>query len=103
MTGIICALKIEADGLKQSVENLKIKTVTGFGFIKSIKNIMEKGTKSVGIFIGSEGGFEKSEVDFALENGVRVATLGKRILRAETAPRNFPFNSSVKIPVSIIW
>ena len=46
MTGIICALKIEADGLKQSMENPKIKTVAGLDFIKSIKNIMEKAQKA---------------------------------------------------------
>ncbi len=38
------------------------------------------------MFIGSEGGFEESEVRQVLANGGRAATLGKRILRAETAP-----------------
>ena len=40
---------------------------------------------SVGIFIGPEGGFEESEVDKAKEAGVHPVTLGKRILRTETA------------------
>lgn len=40
---------------------------------------------SVGIFIGPEGGFEKAEVDFAMEAGAYPITLGKRILRTETA------------------
>ena len=40
----------------------------------------------VSLFIGSEGGFEKSEVDMVLKNGGCAATLGRRILRAETAP-----------------
>ncbi|WP_124065968.1 16S rRNA (uracil(1498)-N(3))-methyltransferase [Clostridium sp. E02] len=39
----------------------------------------------VGIFIGPEGGFEDSEVLFAQDNGVKEITLGKRILRTETA------------------
>ena len=39
----------------------------------------------IGIFIGPEGGFEKEEVDRALEQGAEVITLGKRILRTETA------------------
>jgi 16S rRNA (uracil1498-N3)-methyltransferase len=42
--------------------------------------------KSIGIFIGSEGGFSPEEVGLAVENGAQAATLGKRILRAETAP-----------------
>ena len=41
--------------------------------------------QSVGIYIGPEGGFEKEEVDQALEQSAEVITLGKRILRTETA------------------
>ncbi len=41
--------------------------------------------QSIGIFIGPEGGFEITEVEYAMENGVRPITLGKRILRTETA------------------
>lgn len=38
------------------------------------------------IFVGAEGGFEESEVAYALEQGVASVTLGPRILRCETAP-----------------
>lgn len=41
--------------------------------------------QSVGIFIGPEGGFEKEEVEFARKAGAKEITLGKRILRTETA------------------
>ena len=41
--------------------------------------------QSVGIFIGPEGGFEEEEVAAAMEAGVKPVTLGKRILRTETA------------------
>ncbi|MCR5691326.1 MAG: 16S rRNA (uracil(1498)-N(3))-methyltransferase [Eubacterium sp.] len=40
---------------------------------------------SVGIFIGPEGGFERGEVDRAMEAGAKPISLGKRILRTETA------------------
>lgn len=40
---------------------------------------------SIGIFIGPEGGFERSEVEKAMGAGVRPVSLGKRILRTETA------------------
>lgn len=41
--------------------------------------------QSVGIFIGPEGGFEEAEIELALESGAKPITLGKRILRTETA------------------
>lgn len=54
---------------------------------KSVKSILDgKHPKSIGIFIGSEGGFEQSEADLIEKNGGSLATLGKRILRCETAP-----------------
>lgn len=41
--------------------------------------------QSVGIFIGPEGGFEKAEVAEAEAAGAETITLGRRILRTETA------------------
>ena len=42
--------------------------------------------QSVGIFIGPEGGFEEEEVKLAVSGAdAQVITLGKRILRTETA------------------
>ena len=41
---------------------------------------------SIDVFIGSEGGFEKQEVELAQKAGITPATLGTRILRCETAP-----------------
>lgn len=41
--------------------------------------------KTVGIFIGPEGGFEESEINLAKQSGLIPITLGKRILRTETA------------------
>ena len=48
--------------------------------LSQIKNGM-----SVGILIGPEGGFDEKEVEMAFENGGKVVSLGKRILRTETA------------------
>ena len=55
--------------------------------MEQTKQIMEsvKPGQSVGIFIGPEGGFEKEEVEQAKEAGASEITLGKRILRTETA------------------
>lgn len=41
--------------------------------------------QSVGIFIGPEGGFEQDEVVEAVSSGAKAVTLGRRILRTETA------------------
>ena len=35
--------------------------------------------------IGPEGGFSVKEIDRAIASGVKTTTLGKRILRTETA------------------
>lgn len=51
---------------------------------KQIVAQIKKG-QSVGIFIGPEGGFEESEIHQAMEMGANPITLGKRILRTETA------------------
>ena len=42
--------------------------------------------KKISIIIGPEGGFEDGEVEFAKAAGAKIATLGPRILRTETAP-----------------
>lgn len=41
--------------------------------------------ESVGVFIGPEGGFADEEIALAQGNGITPITLGKRILRTETA------------------
>ncbi len=49
-------------------------------------NLIKDDNSEISLFIGSEGGFEESEAALLIENGGRAATLGNRILRAETAP-----------------
>ena len=44
-----------------------------------------KGKKSIGIIIGPEGGFEKEEIEQLKAAGGQTMSLGKRILRTETA------------------
>lgn len=50
-----------------------------------IRELAEKRVRSVGIFIGPEGGFEEDEIRQAGEAGAKTITLGRRILRTETA------------------
>ena len=56
----------------------------GMKLTREIISEIEPG-QSIGIFIGPEGGFEEEEVAKALEIGAHAITLGKRILRTETA------------------
>lgn len=41
--------------------------------------------KHINIFIGPEGGFDNMEISLALKNNFKIVTLGKNILRVETA------------------
>lgn len=53
----------------------------------TLRMALESGTyQSVSLFTGPEGGLEPREVTQAREAGFQVCTLGKRILRCETAP-----------------
>lgn len=51
---------------------------------KTALNKIKSGMK-VGVFIGPEGGFEDSEIEKLKEIGAEIISLGKRVLRTETA------------------
>ena len=53
----------------------------------TLKMALQSGAyQTVSLLTGPEGGLEEKEVDQALQSGLQVCTLGKRILRCETAP-----------------
>jgi 16S rRNA (uracil1498-N3)-methyltransferase len=52
----------------------------------SFGNVDFSGTETVGLFIGSEGGFDREEAEMTVNAGAKQVWLGKRILRCETAP-----------------
>lgn len=60
-------------------ENYKDMTET-----RHVIDKIQPGMK-VGIFIGPEGGFDESEIEMSMEAGVERVSLGRRILRTETA------------------
>lgn len=56
------------------------------GMADSVETIRRAaGGSSIGIFIGPEGGFERGEIEQAMGRGALPLSLGKRILRTETA------------------
>ena len=48
--------------------------------------LQNQDNKQVVIATGAEGGWTEKEVEIALQNGFKMASLGRRILRAVTAP-----------------
>jgi 16S rRNA (uracil1498-N3)-methyltransferase len=53
----------------------------------SVKALLSQGMpESIAIIVGCEGGFSPEEVEEAVNSGCHSVTLGKRILRCETAP-----------------
>ena len=65
-------------------------TLIPYELTEGMKSLREAATAApkqqvISVFIGPEGGFEETEIAFAKENGVVPVSLGKRILRTETA------------------
>ena len=52
----------------------------------SFGDVELSGVRTVGLFIGSEGGFDREEAEMAVNSGAKQVWLGKRILRCKTAP-----------------
>ena len=85
---------IEFNAVLERINSLDLLIVpyenaNNFG-IKTLINELRKDNttntiKNVGIFVGPEGGIEEEEIERLKDKGVRIVTLGKRILRTETA------------------
>jgi len=91
--------KIAREASEQSHRNF-IPEITEYATFKDIDKYMSKNnyiayeketqietdfSSSITIVVGPEGGFEKEEVDAFINKGFKSISLGKRILRAETA------------------
>ena len=66
------------------VKLIPYENADGIDKTRKILDNMDK-TKNIAVFIGPEGGFEEAEVERIKNSGFEVITLGKRILRTETA------------------
>ncbi|MBR0194482.1 MAG: 16S rRNA (uracil(1498)-N(3))-methyltransferase [Bacilli bacterium] len=72
--------EIRADIKLMAYEGEKGSTSSFLNAVKSVKS-----GERIAIMIGPEGGFSENEVNEAKEYGYKTVSLGKRILRAETA------------------
>lgn len=62
----------------------ELKSDSGMADTRAIIESAKPGQR-IAIFIGPEGGFEDAEIDEAIKLGMKPITLGRRILRTETA------------------
>lgn len=74
---IICCQEMD-------VKLIPYELAEGMAGTKQIISDVKPG-QSIAIFIGPEGGFDEQEIQSAMDNGILPITLGKRILRTETA------------------
>ena len=76
------------EALKEAAEfevsMMPYENAEGMAFTRKLLDEIRPGQR-IAIFIGPEGGFDDSEVEAALAQGTQPVTLGRRILRTETA------------------
>ncbi|MGN0790214.1 MAG: RsmE family RNA methyltransferase [Christensenellales bacterium] len=91
--------KIATEALKQCgrADSVEVEFTDYFNAVDNCENavmfyegecentLSDIGNAVSALFVGSEGGFSEREVVYARERGLKTITLGKRILRAETA------------------
>ena len=89
--GVIPVIEEPMD-FKQAVVSMKAYDVSFFPHeeeehytIKLFLRGLEEKPKSVAFMIGPEGGFSDEEASFLIENAIKAVSLGKTILRTETA------------------
>ncbi|BBF43275.1 ribosomal RNA small subunit methyltransferase E [Lachnospiraceae bacterium KM106-2] len=77
---------------KEAINKMKELDINFFAYenaegISHTRKMIEesKSAKTIGIIVGPEGGFDDPEVTLLQEAGIMPITLGKRILRTETA------------------
>lgn len=79
--GFAQAVKLAAD---MDIKLIPYELAEGMEKTREIIDSLREG-QDIALFIGPEGGFEESEIQLAAESGLIPITLGRRILRTETA------------------
>ena len=75
---------VKLDAKKEDIRFIPYELAEDMAHTKKLFEQIEPG-QSIGIFIGPEGGFTPEEIELAMAHQVQPITLGKRILRTETA------------------
>lgn len=84
----ICPVTSFAQATEEAAERdvrlIPYELECGMNRTRALMSAIKPGQR-VAVFIGPEGGFEESEIAMAQEKGICPVTLGRRILRTETA------------------
>lgn len=84
VSGVMSFHRAVEQAAAMDVRMIPYELASGMEKTRQIISGIEEG-QSVAIFIGPEGGFEEQEIQLAADNGIQPVTLGRRILRTETA------------------
>lgn len=84
VTGVMTLKEAYAFAKTLDISLIPYELAEGMDDTKKIIGQVKPGMQ-VGVFIGPEGGFDVEEVEQAMEAGIHPITLGRRILRTETA------------------
>ena len=76
----------ELDQYLSDVNLVAYEEASKAGEKSHFQQALMKDYKSITIIVGPEGGFDQSEIDYMKSLGIVECSLGKRILRSETAP-----------------
>lgn len=84
VTGVMTLKEAYAYAAAFDINLIPYELAEGMADTKQVIGQVKPGMQ-VGIFIGPEGGFDVEEVEAAMEKNIHPITLGRRILRTETA------------------
>ena len=84
VSGVMSFRQAVEQAAAMDVRLIPYELASGMEKTRELISGLEAG-QSVAIFIGPEGGFEEQEIQLAADNGIQPVTLGRRILRTETA------------------
>lgn len=76
---------VEFSNVLNCTEEFDLSLIFFEGEKTSLKKVLKKNIKKILLIIGPEGGFSVSEIEKARKSGIIPVSLGKRILRSETA------------------
>ena len=84
VTGVLNFSQAVKKAYDMDVRLIPYEMADGMEKTRQIIDTLRPG-QSIAVFIGPEGGFEEAEIQEAQAAGIQPVTLGKRILRTETA------------------
>lgn len=82
--GSVLTMKQAVEQARNSLMIVPYESADGMRTAKEVLQKLEAG-QEISVFIGPEGGFEPTEIELCTQAGAKIISLGRRILRTETA------------------